>query len=241
MILSRCSVAIMAHPDRAEWVADLRAALRPFEPTVVWDRHGNEWDTGRRALLAYEPEATHHVVLQDDAVPCRDLIPGIEAALDAIPDPARAALGLYLGQTKPRPGKIAQAVAAADDAEAVWIVLRELLWGVGVVLPVWTIPPLVREQDRSGLPEYDRRISRWLVRAEIPVWYPWPSLVDHRDGPSLLAHGGGERRAWRFLGADASALGVEWWGPVHVAPVRRAQRPVHAVSRRPGARERRPG
>jgi hypothetical protein len=40
----------------------------------------------------------------------------------------------------------------------------------------------------------------------------WPSLVDHRDVPSLVGHGGG-RYAHKFIGENASALDIDWSKP----------------------------
>lgn len=236
---ARLSVAIMAHPDRAEQVAELRAALRPRETgpdvaTVVWDEQSNEWHTGRRALLAYDPDATHHLVLQDDAVVCRDLVAGVEAALDVVPD--RAVVSLYLGRARPYATRISRAISGLGDGDA-WLVLDDLCWGVAVVVPTDLLPPLVAEADRSRLAEYDRRISGYLRREQIQVWHPWPSLVDHAAGPSLLAHdrpSDEPRVAHRFVGATASALDVDYRsGGIVRLSVRRTMRVPTPVSARP--------
>lgn len=228
----------MAHPDRAGWVEGLVDALAPATPRVVWDEGRGEWDTGRRALLARDPAVPWHLVIQDDALVGPDLMAGVEAALRVVPDPA--CVSFYLGRTRPFPGRTARYVDAADAQDARWIVMPDLMWGVALALPTGLIPRLVADQDRSGLVEYDRRIGRWCARQGIPVWYSWPSLVDHRDGPSLLAHDRkpGERRAWRWLG-DTSPLTVDWTGPV-VRPPERAARAVVHVTQRPPEATRRP-
>lgn len=58
------SVAVMAHPARAAFVDELTGLLdRPAK--VVWDERQDRWDTGRRAMLAYDPACTHHLVVLD--------------------------------------------------------------------------------------------------------------------------------------------------------------------------------
>lgn len=232
----KVSVAVMAHPSRAELVQRLLERLdRPAE--VVWDERNVEWHTGRRALLAFDPAATHHLVLQDDAVVCRDLVAGLEAALVAAPE--ECCVSLYVGRVRPYTARVERVVAEAERAErhVSWIVMRDLHWGVGLVLPTALLPALVRDQDRmANVVEYDRRISRSLVRAGVPVWSTWPSLIDHRDAPSLLHHGDDPRAAHRFVGEDASALGVDWSGVGVVMPNPRqamAQKYPRRVSARP--------
>jgi hypothetical protein len=97
--------------------------------------------------------------------------------------------------------------------------MRGLFWGVGTVIPTVLLPALVADQDRArNVAEYDRRISLYFVRHQIPIWYSWPSLVDHAAVPSLLGHGqnglghSDGRVAHRFAGEGASALDLDWSG-----------------------------
>ena len=200
----RLSVAVMAHPAREQMVDALVAKLdRPA--TVVWDRISDRWDTGRRSQLAFDPHATHHLVVQDDAMIPNDLCAGVERACGYLP--AGAAMSLYLGAVRPHSGRISRAVERAGT-EVSWIVMRDLHWGVGVVLPTSIIPALIEAQDRrTNIVEYDRRMSRWLSSHGVPVWYTWPSLVSHQHGPSLVAHGD-TRHAYQFIGEESSALDV---------------------------------
>ena len=70
----------MAHPRRADMVAQLQAELdRPVK--VVWDEVNDRHDTGIRAIEAFDPSASHHLVIQDDCVVPSDLLAGIERAL----------------------------------------------------------------------------------------------------------------------------------------------------------------
>lgn len=203
------SVAIMAHPSREAFIPQLLASLdRPAE--VVWDQIQNRWDTGRRSMLAYNPNATHHLVLQDDSIPCRDLVAGLEQAVAHVPE--GVPLGLYIGTVRPYPRAVSKLVEATES-ETAWIVMNSLYWGVGVVVPTCHIDTMVAWCDqRTKVANYDLRMSAWFEKERIPVWYPWPSLVEHRDSPSLIPGRNSNRHARRFIGADASALDANWAG-----------------------------
>lgn len=220
------SLAIMAHPKREAYIPSLKAALgRPVQ--VVWDQISDRWDTGRRSLLAYDSSRSHHVVIQDDALVCRDLPAGVEEALRHAP--TNSILGLYLGRT--RAWKPVWIAAQRSQPNLRWIRMRELMWGVGVVVPTGRIEEIVAIGDRfPEIANYDSRISAACLQLGIPVWYPWPSMVSHRQAPSLVeGRGWRGRYAYRFLGEGASALGQSWRGPaVEVQP------PAAAIGRSRG-------
>lgn len=201
------SVAIMAHPSRRQWVEELERTLdRPAK--VVWDEHNDIWDTGRRALLAYDPAATHHLVIQDDVIPCRDLVAGVERALEHVP--SNALVGLYAGYPRPAQDPMRQLIARTRTDTA-WLVLPRINWGPAVVVPTCHIESIVAFGDKQDIRSYDQRIGRWCKANRVPAWHTWPCLVEHRDIPSLLGRRPG-RHAYRFIGADASALEHNWSG-----------------------------
>lgn len=171
----------MAHPDRDEMVTDLRTRLDQ-PASVIWDTNGVETDTGAAALAAYDPTATHHLVIQDDALPCADLIAGSHRLTVARPHDI---ISLYVGRVRPSPRAVTAAVTRAEQTSATWITHRNLLWGVGVILPVQHIPGLLASPRHR---QYDRWISHYANRNSLTVAYPYPSPLDHRGDDSLLAH-----------------------------------------------------
>lgn len=205
----KLSVAVMAHRKREHLIPELVDRLGITDDQVVWDRRNDRWDTGRRAWEAHDPTATHHLVLQDDALVCQDLIAGLEQALEYVP--AEALVSLYTGTRRPMSSVVEQAVGRARAADAAWIVMRALNWGVAFLAPVGSIGDMLTWGDRQSYPNYDRRAGRYYYLVECwPVWCTWPSLVDHRaDTDSLCGHGPG-RVAHQFLGEDRSALDIDW-------------------------------
>lgn len=202
------SCAVMAHPSRKGMVDELLADLdRPVK--VVWDEINDRHDTGIRAVEAYDPSCTHHLVLQDDVVPCRDLLAGVERALTHVP--GDVPVSLYVGRVRPFRRAVERAAVQAEGAS--WITMAGIYWGPAIVLPTAVIDELSPWFRASTIQNYDRRLSKWFKNQGLPCWYTWPSLVDHRGDRSLVRPSTAVRRAHRFLGVDVSALSVDWTGP----------------------------
>lgn len=226
--MARVSAAIMAHPSRKEWVEPLMLKLgidAGQHVDAVWDRVNDCWDTARRAWLAYDPGATHHLVIQDDAEPSRDLIRGVERALEFTP--AESIMSLYVGTRRPMAHSVERVVRRATEAKPSFIAMNGLHWGVAVVIPVPEIRAMVDWCDIQTIRGDDNRIRRYFItQKKWPTWCPWPSLVDHRDIPSVLQHAKG-RHAHRFIGAGASALDVDFsQGHITMDEVVQARTPI---------------
>lgn len=208
-MLSEISVNVMAHPDRRHFVDELLADLG--DVPVLWDRKGDRWDTGRRALLAHvSTGARWGLTIQDDAILCQDLVAGAERA-------ARVAgerpISLYVGKVRPRRRTVTSAVRQARRLGAPWVSMEGPHWGVGIVVPTAHIPELVAWADQAANPNYDLRIEAFYEQLKTDCWYTIPSLVDHRpvaENPSLIAGRTGNRRAHWFIGSERSALDIDW-------------------------------
>lgn len=198
----------MAHPNRREWAVELGDEL---DLPVVMDRENDRWETGRRALLAYDPAASHHLVVQDDAIPCRDLVAGCEliaAAAGARP------VSLYTGKVRPHQSTITPAVRRAKKRGIRFLAFDGPWWGVAIIVPTADIPELVEWCDANPqVANYDRRIAKFYRARGVKCWYTVPSLVDHRsvaENPSLIPGRTGNRRAHYFLGREESPLAIDW-------------------------------
>lgn len=204
----KLGVVVMAHKKREHLVPELLERLGLTDDDVVWDRKNDRWDTGRRAWERYDPSCTHWCVVQDDALPCRDFIAGMEKALERVPD--NVLVTPYIGTRRPARGKIDRVVQEAVAAKAAFIEMPSLNWGVAITAPTSIIDEMLPWCDVQQYPNYDRRIGRYAIDVmRMETWCTFPSLVDHRDIPSLIGHGDG-RVAHHFIGEDASALAVDW-------------------------------
>ncbi|MDP3983981.1 MAG: hypothetical protein Q8Q52_03115 [Acidimicrobiia bacterium] len=205
----RLSAVIMAHPARATMVAELQASLDRDIP-VVWDEKNDIWDTGRRAMLAAKPGSDYHLVLQDDLLVCRDLLAGLESALEHLPH--QTIVSLYMGQQRWME-LIDRVLDLWENHPHVWVKSQNARWGPAVCVPSDWTRDLVAFGDTMSKPSYDQRINQWRSKRRHTCYYTWPSLVEHRLSPSLIGHRL-ERQARRFIGTDASALDVDWSGAV---------------------------
>jgi hypothetical protein len=206
------SVAIMAHRKREAWVPELAAQLPGVR--IVWDQKNNRWDTGSRALSAYDPKAEWHMVVQDDALLPEDFFEGVKRMLGHVP--VGHPVGLYYGRVRPREHDTRTLTARAQREKAPFIVHNGPWWGVGIVVPTNHIRDIVAwGAENPQIANYDRRIARYYAEIDVPCYYPQPSLIEHRHGvenPSLVpGRTSLNRRAWHFVG-PRSALSVDWSG-----------------------------
>lgn len=223
----------MAHSKRAHLVPELVERLGLSDDDVIWDRRNDRWDTGRRAWQAIDQTADWGMVVQDDAFPCLDLIAGMEKALERVPP--NVLVSPYIGTRRPSRGRIDRIVQEAYAAKAAFVEMPSLNWGVAITAPTRIINGMLPWCDKQPYPNYDRRIGRYAIDVlRMETWCTFPSLVDHRDIPSLIGHGDG-RVAHHFIGADESALSVNWdAGSVRMSASRTVARYTGDTSRAPG-------
>lgn len=182
------SYSIMAHPARRRYA---HALSQQLDAPIAWDEKGDRWDTGRRAWELASGD--WHVVIQDDAVLPLDFVGGVERALARVPE---VPLVLYAGGTREW-----WRVWDTIPEDTSYLIMRRIVWGVGIALPAKRIRPALEYGDRSRRDvrgHYDLRLSLYFEARRIPVWYSWPSLVDHRNGPSLIPGRGGNRHAYCY-------------------------------------------
>jgi hypothetical protein len=222
------SVSIMAHKARAD---SALAIQRKISEDAGWERRvpicwdpnpvpsrdpAQRWATGRAAWEAgIAAGAEWHMVLQDDVLVTRDLIAGLERALDQMP--AREGLvSAYTGTGRPDQANVRRALRVADDNGHSWMSTKSLNWGLAIIAPTWTIPDMLSwcsspQWRRARVANYDYRIGVYYRdRKKWRTWHTVPSLVEHADGESLVGHGRGDRVAHRFIGEKSSALEVDW-------------------------------
>lgn len=224
----------MAHKKREQMVEGLvdQVGMGERYLGVVWDRLNNRWDTGRRAVLNYDPGAQWHMVVQDDAILPRDFVAGVANAMDYVHEESASAL--YIGHVGRFLRPVRQALVGLDNPS--WIRMPGLNWGVAIVVPTYQIPEMIAYCDKlRKIKNYDLRLSQWFERLRKPVWYPWPQLIDHDPGPSMVAGRGGNRHTMEFIGEDKSALhDFDPSGQIGFANITRpaTQKPRNATARR---------
>jgi hypothetical protein len=108
-------------------------------------------------------------------------------------------MALYIGDVP----RFRRHIAPVVGPRTSWVTMPGINWGVALIIPTADIPALVAFGDERPEPNYDLRISRYYESLGRDCWYPVPSLVGHRDAPSLVPGRQGGRHAWRFVGDSA--------------------------------------
>src|SRR5699024_8527373 len=115
----KLSATIMAHPVRKDEAERVQESLdRDVE--IVYDTvpepsedPRQRWAKGRRAWESYDPSADYHLVIQDDALVCEDLIAGLEKALDVLGP--EGLVSAYTGTGRPNQYHIRRALRHASE------------------------------------------------------------------------------------------------------------------------------
>ncbi|MBV1856563.1 hypothetical protein [Catellatospora tritici] len=181
----RLSTVIMTHPARADRAEALAAALPELAPTLVVDTgqpgHGN-LGNAVRAWAAIGADATHHLVLQDDALPCADFARLVRQAVGARPDDA-VSLFCEWGSRSANLVRVA-AWQGLSWARAVDVYTPSQ----GLVLPRRAALDFAAEfADQTG-PD-DLALAGFLRRTGRRNSVTVPNLLEHDDQPSLTGNG----------------------------------------------------
>lgn len=205
------AVLVQHHPTRANLLPDLLARLVPLPVEVVSDPEPgdqpNVWRSYRLALERFPEEATHALIVQDDAILCRDFGAAVPSAIAA-----------------------AQDFTADDPLVAMWIpggrrVLEDIRAACGrfvrlytrptcpVVATVW--PRAARDAFLASAPAASHTpvdmLVGWWVFKRVPVVGTVPSLVEHdsaRPGVNGCTGDTSNRRAALYIGEERSAREV---------------------------------
>ncbi len=192
------SISVMAHPSREKYFPYLKERLGDVPFSVDRENKGL-WANCRRAWSHYNPEALFHTVIQDDAIVCDDFQARAEKVISdtsSVAGNSPFAISFYHGNN----------VKFADRArlglKQGYTVSDSPHWGIALCLPTAVIHDMVQECDTFTEPQDDERISRFLHNRNMKVYFPMPSLIDHRtndETPSLVGDPGENRRAFAFI------------------------------------------
>lgn len=199
---------VQAHPSRALLHQRLRTLLDPLPVEVML--HSSDppdpWSNYKRCL-EYGGEASHLLILQDDAIPTTGFVPAIQSIADRWPD---TPVCLFMGAL---PSSTAVHIRRAKpDVRYVPLTVGSFMPLVAVLWPVrkarefleWSLTarPITRADDGNA--------GKWVRRTKQQVMVAVPSIVQHDDeAPSVK--GGRDHKPWAeswrralFLADDCS-------------------------------------
>ncbi|MDA1361038.1 hypothetical protein O1R50_15510 [Glycomyces luteolus] len=178
------STAIMTHPAREDRARKLAESLPELNPAVIVD----DTEPGRgnlanalRAWAAVGEDATHHLVLQDDVVPCENFTALVHRAVAARP---AEAISLFC-EWGSRSATLARVAARRGWA---WARAVDMYTpSQGLVLPREHALAFAAAEDTGGAD--DLAIVEYLRRNRIDNLVTVPNLLEHDDRLSLTANG----------------------------------------------------
>lgn len=196
------AVGVIAHHTRAHHALQLAETIDAEYMSVddgtlgVPANHRKVWQW----LADNHTGAQFCVALEDDAQPVAGFRNQLHQALTASPTPI---VSLYLGRGRPPhwQTRIKEAITNADQTGAHWLITDGLLHGVGIAIRTSLVYQMLDTTQHSSRP-IDYAIRDWANAHQHRIGFCWPSLVNHRDQPTLIAHPDGEprtqpRTAWR--------------------------------------------
>ncbi len=195
----KLSISVMAHPSRSEFFPYLSKMLGDV-PFSIDHLSQGEWENCKKAWRMHASDADWHVVIQDDAIVCENFI---DRAIEVITK-AREVIGsdnyicnFYYGYRRSAAKQAADALA-----KGYWINSAPK-WGVAICLPVRLIEEMIKFGDEVKNDDWktkdDARIGAFISTKKIPVYFPMPSIIDHRHGKSLVGDPGEKRSAYKFI------------------------------------------
>lgn len=170
--------------------------------TIAWDEGKFGATNNHRQAWGWHAQhpADWSIVLEDDAVPCKDFRAQATKALTVAPTHL---VSFYMGRLRPPAWQEAYeyALERADEAKAHWLIGRKVLHAVGIAADRGAVNAVVQALTNT-IAHPDAALNIWATKNSAEIAYSVPSLVDHADGDNLIVHHEQEtyrpgRVAWR--------------------------------------------
>lgn len=184
MMISLC---VQHHPSRADLLTrldelgeyELVTDPEPYAP------HRSAFRTYLECLRRTPADATHRLIVQDDALPCARFRALAAAAVGERP-------GDLIAFFVPGRSSLRDLIGKAHALGHRWVQLPNLNWTPTVAL-CWPVArvhefipygeAIVESRAKRGMPTMadDPYVGAWRKREKIPVWATVPCLVQHPD------------------------------------------------------------
>jgi hypothetical protein len=201
------------HPQRREFLAQQEKALTAdawpervsyrvmedyLDPNLT-TKERSCFPNFRRAMFSHEPEATHVLIMTDDALPALGFAAAALAIAKLIPEHV---VGMFSGR---------KVQNQAYERGHYLYRARTGLWGVCMMIPVSLVRPFDAWQRSCIAKRYkhdDGRMMHFHLAHQRPIWMTAPSLVEHIGAPtSLLGQANRNRTAALYL---TDVRGIPW-------------------------------
>lgn len=186
----------MASKKRETWAKELSSKLNNCP--IAFDPHTrfniiNIWENCKRAWEMQDRSKEWGLVIQDDAILCDGFI---EKAKKHLEKAKGCAVQFYLGNNPQYEEQF------REFRKNGFLKKVELSWGVAIAMETALIPKMIAFGNADGAWQDDIKIKHFLLKNNIPTYYPIPGLVDHRrenENESLVRSKSGDRFSNFFI------------------------------------------
>lgn len=198
------SISVQAHVSREVFFPYLKENLGDAVFSIDDGKLG-VWGNRKAATLLADKDSKYTLVVQDDALLCKDFIKKTEDFIKKMDEkfPREVhAFQLFHGYRR----HFDQRDDMFEAKQNGFVKRRFLAWGVAIVIPTNLIPDMLKFCDRMTIPQDDTRMKRWLAERGIPTIWPIPCLVDHRrahDTPTLVRGPNKDRFSPYFIDSES--------------------------------------
>ena len=195
------NAAMMHHPATPERVSLFNRVIAAHDPgvQVLVDHDGVGTVEMFKKCWRAMP-GSHGIVLQDDLLPCRNLMKALDIIAALLPDEPVCIYDMNM-----------HSLRVAQEIGTQWRRLKTSNWGGSVMLPTSWVANILAWIDYALLPLNDDDIALSLyVRAFDRFFWHTPPLLQHLGSVSTLKHGRSYIGNRFFVGEDFDALSVDW-------------------------------
>mgnify|MGYP000169679748 CR=1 FL=1 len=179
------TIGIVAHEQRRTIAEQLAATVNAHIVSIDNGTLGCDNNHKRVYSELAQSDTEWVCVLEDDVVPVITFTGQLHKIATVAPTNI---VSLYAGRTRPPQfqARLGQAIHKAEENNCCFITADRLLSAQGVLIRTALIPDMLANLKR-WLP-IDEAISRWAQRAHHLIAYTVPSIIEHRDLPTLIRH-----------------------------------------------------
>lgn len=223
----KVSITIMGCPERLSHIRWMKERL-PADTQLSLDlKHKGVWPNARKSWLLFDKSCSHHLVIQDDVLLCKDFYETICYLTELLPDNI---LGLYHNQSVDD--------EAGRNNNIHWLQTNVVSTAQGLIFPSRLIPDFIHFADTHVEPSYkhdDSRIGLWQKYGNGPKsFFTIPTLLEHLEPSGSLLHNNNRKRVsgW-WVGETNSGLAVDWkaglTNPIkqHISLMKNTERAMH--------------
>lgn len=196
--MNNLSVVIMASRKREAWALELSKQLNncpiAFDPNTRFNV-SNIWENCKRAWGMQDVSKKWSLVIQDDAILCKDFLLKVQEHLDRA-EKLNCAIQFYVGNNHHYQEQFGANIKNG------YVIMPYLTWGVAIALPSELIPSMIAFGNSYSAWNDDIKIKYFLLNKQISTYYALPGLVDHRkekENPSIVRSKGGDRFSNFFI------------------------------------------